>query len=823
VPLLTLAGYTGYMPSESGPRALLLSRASTDPDRTAFVEGATGQVLTWGDLRASLEGWDLVANSVGARRRVGLLAAEPLETVRGFLGALAAGVLVAPLDPGATSEELEAASRRLGLAALVTDATTAASVADLGRVDRWVTGALGPSPVAAGDRSCSLRADDDAALLMASSGTTGDPKVIPLTARQLLDTARAVAGAHGLDAFSTGYSPLPLFHINGLVVGVLSTLVTGGRLVVDRRFSAGRFWAVVADHEVTWLNLVPAIIGILAAGKAPDAAVLEPVRFARSASAPLPTAVREAFERRYGIGVVETYGMTEAASQICANPADPAGRRPGTVGRPVDVALRVIGDDGTPAGPGRPGEVQISGSRVVARYWTPGRPGTRPATGADGWLATGDLGHLDADGYLTLTGRVDDVINRGGEKVFPREVEEVLLADPAVASAAVVGRPDEVVGFEPVAYVIARPDAKIRPSDLVVRLGQLAERSLSRYKRPAQIVVTASLPSGPTGKIKHSALRRAVAEGTPPAPVEGTGAADGEPATASVEPGVAPACTAPGPLPDRSSRPAPACALRLPPRTSKPRSTGLTMVIDGGQPTQYFIDAIRSAAGMVDVVKFGWGTAVVSPDLDVKIAALRDLGIRYYFGGTLFEKYVTQGQFGAFCDFVESKGCDTVEISNGTIPMANPGKAAYIRKAADRFHVVSEVGFKDSARSERLSPSMWIDAIEEDLEAGAQMVIGEARESGSSGICRSDGELRFGLVEDILLSGVDTDKLLWEAPNKTLQAYFVGRIGANVNMGNIAVDQVIGVETLRLGLRSETLLHVERELSEHDGWQQREA
>ncbi|HET9690189.1 MAG TPA: phosphosulfolactate synthase, partial [Acidimicrobiales bacterium] len=136
----------------------------------------------------------------------------------------------------------------------------------------------------------------------------------------------------------------------------------------------------------------------------------------------------------------------------------------------------------------------------------------------------------------------------------------------------------------------------------------------------------------------------------------------------------------------------------------------------------------------------------------------------------------------------------------------------------DRFRVVSEVGFKDSDRSGRFSPSQWIDAICEDLEAGASMVITEARESGSSGICRANGELRGDLVEEILLAGIPTDRLLWEAPTKALQTFFVTRVGTNVNLGNIALDQVIGVETLRLGLRSDTLLHVEQELAERAAW-----
>lgn len=247
-------------------------------------------------------------------------------------------------------------------------------------------------------------------------------------------------------------------------------------------------------------------------------------------------------------------------------------------------------------------------------------------------------------------------------------------------------------------------------------------------------------------------------------------------------------------------------ALDLPERTSKPRSRGLTMVIDGGLPTAFFVDAVSSAAELIDVVKFGWGTAVVSTGLERKVAALRDLGVAFYFGGTLFEKYVVQDRFDAFLGFVRASGARIVEVSNGTIPMTNTAKAAYVRKCADEFEVYSEVGFKDADRSQRLSPSQWVECIEEDLAAGATRVITEARESGRSGICRPDGELRWGLIEDIL-SRVDADKLLFEAPNKTLQTHFVTRVGPNVNLGNIGVDDVIGLETLRLGLRGDTLLH----------------
>ncbi len=245
--------------------------------------------------------------------------------------------------------------------------------------------------------------------------------------------------------------------------------------------------------------------------------------------------------------------------------------------------------------------------------------------------------------------------------------------------------------------------------------------------------------------------------------------------------------------------------LHLPRRASKPRDTGLTMVIDGGIPLWYFTDLVSSAAEYIDFVKFGWGTAVVTSDLRAKIKVLSTKDIGFYFGGTLFEKYVLQGRFDDFRKFCHQHSCRHVEVSNGTIPMSNSEKASYIRKLADDFTVVSEVGFKDPVRSERLPPSAWVEYIGEDLGAGASLVTLEARESGKSGICRPDGALRFGLIEDVLASGISQESLLFEAPTTALQAYFITRIGPDANLGNVPAQAVIGLETLRLGLRADTL------------------
>jgi phosphosulfolactate synthase len=245
--------------------------------------------------------------------------------------------------------------------------------------------------------------------------------------------------------------------------------------------------------------------------------------------------------------------------------------------------------------------------------------------------------------------------------------------------------------------------------------------------------------------------------------------------------------------------------LHLPSRAEKPRRTGLTMVIDGGIPLWQFTDVISSAAEYIDFVKFGWGTAVVTGNIDAKIDVLRSHQIKFYFGGTLFEKYVLQGRFDDFRRFCLDHDCWHVEVSNGTIPLSNSEKASYIRKLAGDFTVVSEVGFKDPLRSAQLPPQIWIECIGEDLEAGSSLVTLEARESGRSGICRPDGELRSGLIEDILGSGISQHSLLFEAPATSIQARFITRLGADVNLGNVPAQGVLGLETLRLGLRADTL------------------
>lgn len=214
---------------------------------------------------------------------------------------------------------------------------------------------------------------------------------------------------------------------------------------------------------------------------------------------------------------------------------------------------------------------------------------------------------------------------------------------------------------------------------------------------------------------------------------------------------------------------------------------------------------MESSNEFVDYVKFGWGTSVVTSQLARKIDCLRRHDIRFFFGGTLFEKFYSQGKVEDYKAYCRNYGCTHVEISNGTVDLSNRDKAKYVEEFAKEFTVFSEVGYKDSDRSLNLHPARWIEYMEQDLSSGANKVITEARESGTSGICRSNGEVRFGLIEEILESRLDSADIIFEAPNKELQNFFIHKVGANVNLANVPFQDVIPLETLRLGLRSDTL------------------
>jgi len=250
--------------------------------------------------------------------------------------------------------------------------------------------------------------------------------------------------------------------------------------------------------------------------------------------------------------------------------------------------------------------------------------------------------------------------------------------------------------------------------------------------------------------------------------------------------------------------------LNLPIREKRPRNIGLNILIDNGYPIDFFKDVIISMNDKIDFIKFGWGTSIVSVFLEKKINILKENNINYFFGGTLFEKFLYQNKLDEYKNFLDKYDCKYMEISNGTINITNEEKTKYIKDFSLYYRVFSEVGLKDSNKSEEMSPKKWIEYIKQDIEAGAIKVITEARESGTSGMCRSNGDLRIGLLEEIIESELDINDIIFEAPNKKLQVHFINKLGSNCNLANISFNDIIALETLRLGLRSDTFFTFEK-------------
>jgi phosphosulfolactate synthase len=249
-----------------------------------------------------------------------------------------------------------------------------------------------------------------------------------------------------------------------------------------------------------------------------------------------------------------------------------------------------------------------------------------------------------------------------------------------------------------------------------------------------------------------------------------------------------------------------ASRLNLPTRTSKPRMAGITAAIDSGAPIQYFRDVIRSHSGILDFVKFGWGTAIVSTCMGQKIDELRRGGFGFFFGGTLFEKFYSCDAFEDYLEFCRDYSAPAVEISSGSIAIPSEEIARAIGRCRDAgYTVFCELGHKDAMSSDAMTPAEWARQVQATKRAGADFIVLEARESGTSGICKQDGQLRLDVIEAILGTGVPSDRLIFEAPQRRQQAYFISLIGANVNLANIGLSDLISLETLRCGLRFETL------------------
>ncbi len=502
-------------------RALLEAQAAQRAQAVFAQDTESSHTLCFADLAQSwrsLGAW-LAARGVGTGDTVSLVMPNGLNTLRLLLGAMANGICVNPVNLLSQSEQmryvLEHSDCKLVWASEDWfDRVTAICATLPRRVQVHLAPADGgrfndehedelPAPGAEPE-------PESLALLMYTSGTTGQPKGVMLTQANLVANAQAIATEHALTPADRVLGVLPLYHINAFAVTLLAPLASGGSVAVAPRFSGARFWAQAQGARCTWLNVVPTIIAFLLEGQTPPPQLTAALRFCRSASAALPPDHLQAFERRFGIGIIETMGLTETVAPAFSNPLDAAQRKLGSIGRASGGQACIIDAQGQRLTDGQTGELAIRGPHVMRGYYK-NDAATQAAFSADGWLRTGDLGHRDADGFYFVTGRLKELIIKGGENIAPREIDEVLLRHPAVFDAACVGIPDARYGQEILAAIVLR-EGQVPSSALQTEVLDFCLLHLGRYKTPRVLRFVAELPRGPSGKVQRLKLA-ALADG----------------------------------------------------------------------------------------------------------------------------------------------------------------------------------------------------------------------------------------------------------------------------------------------------------------------
>jgi acyl-CoA synthetase (AMP-forming)/AMP-acid ligase II len=433
---------------------------------------------------------------------VAIVLGNGLEFLVTFLACAAARAIAAPLNPAYKVEEFRFYMEDSGVRIVIVPpgehpARIAAAELNLACSDVSIEagGRVRTAHPAVTDAIASEPQPDDVALFLHTSGTTSRPKGVPLTHRNLMTSVRNIARTYRLTPDDASLIVMPLFHVHGLLGATLSTLHTGGTAVVPARFSASSFWPLVAAHRVTWYSAVPTIHQVLVSRADTDNAPRSGLRFIRSCSSALVPALFAKLEERFGAPVLEAYGMTEASHQMCSNPLPPAPRRPGSVGTGTGVEVVILDEAGNVLPKGAYGEVSIRGANVTHGYHN--NPTANTAAFTNGYFRTGDQGCLDAHGYLTLTGRLKELINRGGEKISPLEVDATLLDHPAVAEAVCFGVADPKYGEEVHAAVVLKGDTTMQ------ELQAHCRDRLADFKVPKHIHITTQVPRTATGKVQR--------------------------------------------------------------------------------------------------------------------------------------------------------------------------------------------------------------------------------------------------------------------------------------------------------------------------------
>lgn len=505
------------MPSLEG---LIAARAQRAPMAPALLAPGRPGLTYAGLLRQlRLTVASLSEAGVAPGERIAIVLPNGAELAVATLAAAVHGVS-APLNPAYGAEELRFGLRDLRVGALILHEADRGPAREVAREqgircleatwnDRSPAGAFalcgrkGGAPA-----EFPIRQGDDIALVLHTSGTTARPKIVPLSQRNLCRSAASIATNLALVAEDRCLNVMPLFHVHGLVGALLASLWAGASIACAPGMDAAQLAAWLTELGPTWYTAVPTMHeAVLRQFSGPrGGTIAHRLRFVRSCSAALPAKVAGAMEKALGVPVIEAYGMTEAAHQVASNPLPPLARKPGSVGVATGIELAIMDEEGHLLAPGRTGEIVVRGESVMAGYEA--NPEANRAAFVGGWFRTGDEGRLDPEGYLTISGRLKEIINRGGEKVSPADVEKALLEHEAVRCAAAFSVPHPTLGEDLAAAVILREGTNIAEEAL---RGFLFGR-LSDFKIPSRVIVVDEIPLGATGKIQRTGLAERLAD-----------------------------------------------------------------------------------------------------------------------------------------------------------------------------------------------------------------------------------------------------------------------------------------------------------------------
>lgn len=503
------------MTSPAKPRSSTLRQLiSAGADSAPAIAAPDTPPLTYDRLRRLVERTigSLNAFGVGRNDRVAIVLPNGPDMATAFIG-IASGATAAPLNPSYKADEFEFYMSDVKAKALVVEAGSSSPAIDVARKLGMKIVVLHPDHTSgagffsltcedsSGDCLKGYAEADEIALILHTSGTTSRPKIVPLSQRNVSVSAGNIAETLTFTTADCGLNIMPLFHIHGLMAGILAPLSAGGRVFCTPGFNALRFFSWMDEAKPTWYTAVPTMHQTILtrAGGNKDIIARHPLRFVRSSSSSMPPQVIAEVESTFGAPLIESYGMTEASHQMASNPLHRA-RKPGSVGLAAGPEIAIMNDTGELLKPGEVGEIVIRGDNVTKGYEN--NPSANASAFTNGWFRTGDQGVTNDEGYISLTGRLKEIINRGGEKISPREVDEVLMDHPAVQQVVVFAMPHDKLGEEVAAAVVLRENTDANEKEL----RDFCSQRLAAFKVPRKIVFLAQIPLGATGKLQRIGL-----------------------------------------------------------------------------------------------------------------------------------------------------------------------------------------------------------------------------------------------------------------------------------------------------------------------------